>query len=477
MSQVPPAIVHGAPMWKRPGARKAAVVVVALGAAYGAFRVARPYLRSDTYKRLAEQHERARAKIGDGLDELFARQLSRESNAVKVVATLAAGAGLDGDLYTADACARGLSDAFKEALGTDVVRFSTYESSDVELVLTGKLAPSGSGFQLPHSQRVFPGIILTGEAKLLDTTLALEVRPPADVQFTQYMSGADIIFSSGPSDHAVASGIMQGTCRELGYDLLEKMTSWKRPAPPKRDPVADCKRGFHCRETAESLEADDPKTAAELYGEACRHDDDVACVRYGELELAQPTLEADRAARLHVTLEMGCRSEMPGACRMAGLVAMPATEHQRAEALVFFLRGCDLGDDASCPRAAALLADTAFADGAPLLLGRRTVATKQFGTAFAVRWGQWTRSDPGQPTLWVTRRPSRLPKGALVRELDGDRIPRGIVPPEGASTVYAIALDGGGDPCDRCNPSGPGPTPFSITPTQCICALAKPPAR
>jgi hypothetical protein len=93
------------------------------------------------------------------------------------------------------------------------------------------------------------------------------------------------------------------------------------------------------------------------------------------------------------------------------------------------------------------------------------------GTLFAFRWGQWTKMDRGQPTMWSTSRPSKLPEGALVREFSIDKLPRGIVAPHGVETVYAIALDRNGDDCGVCKPSGGGDSIYSMRSYDCVCAL------
>jgi hypothetical protein len=83
--------------------------------------------------------------------------------------------------------------------------------------------------------------------------------------------------------------------------------------------------------------------------------------------------------------------------------------------------------------------------------------------------------ERGQPTVWVTSRPPRIPDGAIATPFDVSALPRGIIAPAGATTVYAVALDDGlgahGERCDRCMPSG-GDGVFAMRSSNCVCALA-----
>jgi hypothetical protein len=206
------------------------------------------------------------------------------------------------------------------------------------------------------------------------------------------------------------------------------------------------------------------------------------------MRLALVALESpgrtDRALA-RVALEMACQRDLAHACTGAAQVSLiadeagtPPSDYQRREALPFALRACDLGDRDACTLAAPLVKNTPYAEAAPLLGGAKSVASKQMGTLFAFRWGQWTKMDRGQPTLWGTKRPSKLPEGAIVRELGAATLPRGIVPPPGVETVYALALDGGHGgydaPCDHCNPSGGGGSIYSMRSLDCVCAVSPP---
>ncbi|MEO7093732.1 MAG: hypothetical protein ABI175_10810, partial [Polyangiales bacterium] len=122
-----------------------------------------------------------------------------------------------------------------------------------------------------------------------------------------------------------------------------------------------------------------------------------------------------------------------------------------------------------------LVKGTPFAEAAKLLLDGKPVVTKRMGTLFAFRWGQWTKMDNGQPTLWVTRRPSNPPAGGVVREFAVGDLPRGVVAPPGVETVYAVALRGGhgeyDTTCDRCNSSAKGTSIYAMRALDCVCAI------
>ena len=469
------------PFHRRPGVRTLVAVVALGGVGFAGWRLLKNAMRSDENKRLEVRQNQARARVGHGLDRLFERELDKDINQIELLAKFHLDPELVGT-YDVVYCAKGLQEAFEEALGPDVVKVSTtsmHEDPDLLLDLRGDLSPTGHNFVLPHSSAPYPGIKLVADMKLVGKTVHVEVEPASDIQFeyTRYSSFS----TDGATANEINGGILQSTCSQAGYVLLEQLTTFKRPAPAKpSSPVEDCERGFNCRENADALADRDPKTAEKLYAEACEHRDVAACTRLTSLVRDTPTGIDLGLAR--VTLEMACQQEVAVACAGGAEVALipseagkPPTDWQRREALVLALRACDLGDRDACSAAAPLVKKTAYAEAAPLLTGASTVASKRMGTIFGLHWGQWTKMDRGQPTLWVTKRP-RLPDNAIVREFARSELPHGIVAPSDVETIYAVALNGGGGgdydgPCDQCKPSGGGDSIYSMRNFDCVCAL------
>jgi hypothetical protein len=437
--------------------RKLVGVAIIVGVGFVSCRMLKHWWRSDSSKELEARQDEARKRVGKGLDALFDRMLDDETSIVDLAATFELAADLGGGYDPSD-CALGLNAAFEEALGPDVVAFSALgigPDSRTRLEMTAKITPSGARFQLPHAQESYPGIAMTADLKLLGKKLHVESSPQGMIEFKRFRLASMPFEKMTASD--VAGAIMQGTCRDVGYAMLEQWTTWRRPPPQKTDPLEACKEGFGCRESAEELESSDPALAATLYNEACEHDDELACERLG-------AIASDRAAAAF-TLEMACGRELPRACVALGKLA---TDERT---LLAYLRACDLGMPEACSAAAPLLAKTPFARAASVLVDGKPVKTK-LGTIFALRWGQWTKWDRGQPTAWVTTQPARLPEGAIVTEFSLDKLPKGITPPPGVESVYAIALDGGDDRCQRCNPSGGGESIYHMRSFDCVCVLA-----
>jgi len=485
MGDVPSAIVESPrpPLRPRPereaALKKAIATVVIVAGCFGAWKLLKIYTRSDASKQLEARQDKARARIGHGLDDLFDRQLDHESSTIDLVASLDVASGL-GAGYDASDCATGFNDAFQDALGSDVVTVSALgidPDPSTQLEIRGTVTPSGQVFQLPNSSTTYPGIAMAADMKWLGKSLHASVEPAQEIEFTYTQFGISL---EGLSREDVAGGILQGTCKQLGYSLIESRTKWRRPPPPPRpDPVAECERGFHCRENAEELEEKDPAAAGRLFASACEHDDEDACLRGAAIEMNLSKGIDDHRAQAEVMLEMACARDLARTCTASARIKMTPLEPgkavspgQRDEALAADLRGCDLGDSEGCEAAVPLLKGTPFADAAPLLAGSPTARSRTLGTIFALRWGQWSQLDQGQATAWVTKEPAHLPEGAVVTPFSGDRIPAGIQPPDGVTTVYAIALRGGGERCQQCMPSGGGDSIYSMRSMSCVCAIA-----
>jgi hypothetical protein len=486
MSDVPPAIVESPrpPLRPRPeraaALRKALKALAVIAACFLGWKFLIWYTRSDSNKQLEARQDKARKRIGPGFDKLFDRMLDKDRESIDFVANLAVDPKL-GAGYDASDCAKGFNDAFGEALGSDVVYVSTLgiePDPATQLEITGKVTPSDEVFQLPNSDKVYPGIALSADMKLLGHKLHTDIVPTGEIEFTHTQFG--VSFGEGMSPEDVAGGLLQGTCRQAAYALLESMTTWRRPPPPPRpDPQSECERGFNCRENAQLLEEKDPATAAKLYAHACDNDDEDACLRGAELEMQLTKGIDEHRAQADMMLEMACMRDLARTCAASARIELmplepgkPPSEYAEGKALGKFLRACDLGDSDSCTAAVPLLKHTPLSDAAPLLTGKHTVKSRTLGTIFALRWGQWTQLDEGQATAWVTTEPAHPPEGAIVTPFSLDRLPPGITAPDGASTVYAIALRGGNDRCNQCSPSGGGKSVYMMRSMSCVCAIA-----
>jgi hypothetical protein len=168
-------------------------------------------------------------------------------------------------------------------------------------------------------------------------------------------------------------------------------------------------------------------------------------------------------------LDLACMNELPRSCVARGQITLasgPRSQAREREAVLGFVRGCDLGDREGCEAAAPLIASLKLF---PKL------------RPFAVKWGQWTQYDDGQLTAWVTTSPARE-EGMLVREFSAANPPKGVVPPPGADKIYAVAdkhaLLQTDTECSSCQPSGKPASDvmFSMRSRSCVCALAPLPA-
>jgi hypothetical protein len=447
MHDIPAAIVESARPPLRPAFRKAIIVAVIAVAGGVGWQLLGRSLRSDASKELEARQDRARASVGSALDALFAHQLDVGSTSIELAMRLDGGDTQPG--YTAAHCSTGFDRAFSEALGPGVVSFSTVAIAPVpssRLVIAAKAVWTGHQFRIPSTNVGYAGIEMHADMTFLGRTVHADVVPVADAQFEQYELGISL---AGASTTDVDADVIQRTCRQAAYSLLEALTTWKRPAPPPRpDPVKECDDGFHCVDNAEVLEASDRVTAARLYATACDRDDGEACLRGADLEIELSKGKGDHRARAHAMLDIACDKQLANTCAAAGRIALvpvapgePVSQPQRHESLVYDLRGCDIGARSACGAAAELLDNTPFADAAALLLGSEWTASRTFGTIFAFRPGEWAKRGP--PTIWATRSPTPVPEGAIVTPVAADHVPAGIDVPEGANTVYAVTIVAG----------------------------------
>jgi hypothetical protein len=250
--------------------------------------------------------------------------------------------------------------------------------------------------------------------------------------------------------------------------------AWQPHTFGQPDSSVDCYRASSCIEMAKSLSATNPRDAEHLLVVGCdRLYSDEACDQLLMLAINQwiatklPPSEAAQGA-----LDHQCMMGSPGACIAAGALQVMyggdefEVRWRMWTALADSLRACGLSDAYSCGLEEDL-SHTPFSEAIPLLAKNKPVASKTMGTILSLSWGQLTRYDEGQPTLWVTKAPKNLPKNAIVQPFDARDLPDGIVAPHGVNTVFAVGLRYGDEErCTVCNAPGA---------RDCVCAL--PPMR
>lgn len=474
MGELPSAIIENPPLHRRRWVRKLAITIAVVAAALVARKAWHAAWRSDSNKQLEKAQDRARNNVGKGLDAMFDQQLDSDSNALKFDGQLEFASSLDVRDYD---CAKGIDAAFAEALGKDVVSVSTSEwiGDAPRLRVVASFTPTDQVFQLPHSNKGYAGLRMSADVNFLGNAFHVDVKPADRVEFSHMR---DPVPFDANDDSLVASGLVQGTCQQLGYAILERLTTWKRPVPEKRDPVKECERGFDCRDNAEQVATKDPAAATKMYQSACRDNDEEACLRGADLQLQLAKGHDDHYMAARVLLENACMSELARTCAAAGRVILtpapgtPESDYEVNEALPFLVRGCDLGDRDACSTTAQVVKHSKFAEAAPLFTGATSARSKTYGSIFALHWGQWTTIDPGQPTLWVTKEPVHPDGDTLVTRFERRALPNGLVIPDNVDVVYAVAHKATGEPCQRCNPSGRLVSIYSMPSIDCVCVLA-----
>ena len=208
-------------------------VAIIAGTGFACWKMLRPWWRGESGQR-ADAYDRelaaARDRIGPGLDSLLDR-LSSDARSVDLRAVITSDPALPAS-YSERGCDTGFDDAFALALGDrGLVQFSSLGTShDATLQLVAKLSPSGVTYRLPGSDRPYPGIKMHAELELDDARLTVDVQPPDDLEFTHYR----LAYDTSPLDEGeVTRGIVQATCREAAFSLIEAMTRWRRPLPAR----------------------------------------------------------------------------------------------------------------------------------------------------------------------------------------------------------------------------------------------------
>jgi len=481
---------------------------------------------------LAALHETARQKIRaasgrpEGLDPVFARLLERVDHKVaftvadhtvdrasfEAVRALLASPGaevaplvehLGGKQWS---CPRGISEAFAELTGSDVIAFDgSVVDWQPQLRMRWTTRASGTGYVEPHSRRIYPGITIEGELELLGraSTIAkatFTVSPPSDIQFTTYGLGNPF---GGGNDPELASALGSSACKQAAFVLIEQLTGWKpppKPVPGLDDRVTRCGKrdGNACYGAAVAYRDGvgvpaDPARAAKLFEDGCNTgslDSARACVEGAalllELERTRPQkpgslrVKGEARSSARFMLRKGCEAHDPTACERAGALQLAprpggavARPSDVDEALLWLVRGCDLGSREACQLASTTLANPGVqgtrTHAGALALARRACAGEPacpgadrhakaaatdaavFGVplakdrVFDIRWGDWYRGDEGQLVAWIA---SASEPTAVRARLSGlysrtrvyavDELPFGPQPPPNTRTVWAV---------------------------------------
>lgn len=477
MTELPHAIIENPPLHRRPWVRKAGIALAIVVGLVVARKLWHCIWRSDSNRQLEKLQDEARKRVGPGLDSMFEAELDNDDNTLLLDAKFDVARTPD---VTDVACENGITAAFDEALGKGVVVVSTtdWKGGAPHLGVAATFTPTDQVFQLPHSDKTYNGLAMSADVKFLGKAFHVDVKPAEEFEFTYVRD--PIPLGPGIDDYQVKSGIAQGTCQQLGYAILEKVTTWRRPAAKPRDAVKDCENGFGCADNADTVAAKDPAAAAKMYQAACEDKDEDACIRAAELEMALAKGHDDHRAQAEIGLEMACARDLARTCAEAARVLLtpedgkPAGDYDRDRALPLLLRGCDLGDADACAAAAPVVKQAkALAEAAPLFAGAKSVRSRTYGSIFALKWGQWTTFDQGQPTLWVTKEPAHPDDSTLVRRFDRSELPKGLSIPDSVDVVYAIARKASGDQCNACKPSGGGDGPFAMRALDCVCVIAR----
>lgn len=499
---------------------------------------------------LARLHDAARARMKESgvermtaIDALFSTFLERvdyriKLSAVRLDVDRASFAEVEPKLRSPEAdvvamgaevekaggyeCAKGLSAAFAALTGSDVIAVAEdAPSDDARLTLSWSARANGSSYANPHGRRVFPGFDITARMELATRSGALAIveateTPGPDVDYLTDVLGAG--FRLDQDD--VASGMVAAACRRLGERLIEELTGQPPPKTPVRgfdDRVKECDASVAsaCFEVGRRLRDGDGVTAdraraLEYLDKGCRAsglEAGKACVAAAELELERPVKDEmdamDRRAKASVTLDNGCRLHDAEACARRAELELtpykdgaPPSAYAEGEALVRWLRACDLGHGGACHRAALLVADgrgieapapsparaaalaaracAAGVGDACALAKKSRIATPRETTisgvtlargdeVFDVRFGAWFVMHETE-VVWVA---SRQERDAVVARAPGNRarvydarpeaLPPGPRPPTWARTVYAIipAPPPDASPCPECTADAP----------------------
>jgi hypothetical protein len=398
-------------------------------------------------------------------------------------------------------CASGFSAAFVELTGSDVISVAADAPDDaVRITLTWSARATGAAYAKPHGRRVFPGFEVKAELALSAPALTLSetVTPGREFEYTTDSVAAGLDFDQG----SVASGMVSAICKALGERLIEKLTGQKPPAPA----VPDAKKlESDCEDSVASAclalgkaerDKGDRKRALEYLTKGCRASGleiGEACVAAAELELEGPPgdkmADMDRRARASVMLDQGCRAHHARACGRRAeleLSGHDTSAYAVREALILLLRACDLGEPASCHRAARLYADALSPRRAAALAARACNAGEKAACAdaqtwgkaakterkifditlsdddevFDVRFGQWFELETSE-VVWVATRRERdrvsdpVSPGARGRVYAPNALPPGPRPPAWARTVYALVAAPSrpeASPCPECTP-------------------------
>lgn len=442
---------------------------------------------------LAKLHTAARKKLEHagaarpaGLDPFFTPLLAKFDSVIAFVAPeptvdtasfAAVAASLASPTVTvadvgpsaASHCQFGLNDAFEKALGSEVITFERPEPgvavTGIHIEATYAIHASGSAYQTEVGNRVFPGIRMTGELKLVDgtqtlATISMDAEPPPSMSFsTDMFSG----LTEGGNDASVGQALGAGACETVGYRLIEQLTGLAPPEP-------------------ETTKRKEPTSEEELLA-ACQDmsvGSPTACGNYADLLFAQASSagqgsavfakdsQLELASKARIYFMKGCDAHDGYSCMRRGWVGTHRPDGSTPspdaylEALDSYVRACDLGNAEGCALATQALT-------VPEILGKQPKLIRGVSlgkdTVFDVTWQDWIDFDEGHAAVWVASKQSegevrdRLATfGTDARIFPLAELPYGIKPPAGTVTVWGVYLNPAGSsglgnqmPCSPCN--------------------------
>lgn len=377
-------------------------------------------------------------------------------------------------------CADGISEALGEALGEGVVsvkapdEFDAEPSDDAPRIRVGWTASAdGRLFGGPIDTELFPGIALTMTATLDHGGAAI-----ASFEHTatlgdrvEYTSFGIAGFGRAPSD--IVDGMTTGLCRRFAQAWIGERTGLAPPMPDTGGPSpADrCEQGDANACVIAAASAGDPEVALRLARRGCNSlglGVGSACLAAAELELARG--DEASAVMARVSLARGCEADAAVACLRGAELVLAGGEPDPtsvADAHLWRLRACDLGEAEGCTAAArAIAGDPAAAWKAALLLARACriggdtcepafatprelagVTLADEDVPFDLRWGVWFVNASAAEVTWIASTQPRVElearlaeaiARAQVRVYAPAQLPARVVAPAGAISVYAV---------------------------------------
>src|ERR1700733_6115236 len=166
MADLPHAIIDNPPLHRSAWVRKLGIAIAVVAGLFVAKKLWHAAWRSDSNKRLEKSQDEARKRVGHDLDQMFEDQLDNDDNALLLDAKFDIAHTPD---VTDVACENGLTAAFDDALGKNVVVVMTsdWKGHAPHLGVTATFAPTDQAFQLPHSDKTYTGLSMSADVKFL----------------------------------------------------------------------------------------------------------------------------------------------------------------------------------------------------------------------------------------------------------------------------------------------------------------------